>query len=349
MHFPRADAVRLSLTDQVKKVDMFAGILINKDDNGQTVELAQIDEAQLPEGDVTIDVEYSTLNYKDGLAITGSSPVVRKFPMVPGIDLVGVVSDSSNPEFKAGDRVVLNGWGVGEGHWGGLAQKARLNGDWLIKLPAAFDGRQAMAIGTAGYTAALCVEALVNFGVKPEQGEVLVTGATGGVGSVAVALLAKAGFKVVAATGKASEGDYLKQLGATDIIDRAELAEKGRPLQKERWAGVVDSVGSHTLVNACAQTRYGGAVAACGLAQGPDFPSTVMPFILRGVSLLGIDSVMAAKEKRMPAWDRLARDLDKNLLDLIAGTEIPLADAIDAAKGLLEGKVRGRIVVDVNK
>ncbi len=349
MHFPRADAVRLSLTDQVKKVDMFAGILINKDDNGQTVELAQIDEAQLPEGDVTIDVEYSTLNYKDGLAITGSSPVVRKFPMVPGIDLVGVVSDSSNPEFKAGDGVVLNGWGVGEGHWGGLAQKARLNGDWLIKLPAAFDGRQAMAIGTAGYTAALCVEALVNFGVKPEQGEVLVTGATGGVGSVAVALLAKAGFKVVAATGKASEGDYLKQLGASDIIDRAELAEKGRPLQKERWAGVVDSVGSHTLVNACAQTRYGGAVAACGLAQGPDFPSTVMPFILRGVSLLGIDSVMAAKEKRMPAWDRLARDLDKNLLDLIAGTEIPLADAIDAAKGLLEGKVRGRIVVDVNK
>ena len=349
MHFPRADAVRLSLTDQVKKVDMFAGILINKDDNGQTVELAQIDEAQLPEGDVTIDVEYSTLNYKDGLAITGSSPVVRKFPMVPGIDLVGVVSDSSNPEFKAGDRVVLNGWGVGEGHWGGLAQKARLNGDWLIKLPAAFDGRQAMAIGTAGYTAALCVEALVNFGVKPEQGEVLVTGATGGVGSVAVALLAKAGFKVVAATGKASEGDYLKKLGASDIIDRAELAEKGKPMQRERWAGVVDSVGSFTLANACAQTRYGGAVAACGLAQGPDFSTTVMPFILRGVSLLGIDSVMAAKEKRMPAWDRLARDLDKNLLDLIAGTEIPLADAIDAAKGLLEGKVRGRIVVDVNK
>lgn len=328
---------------------MFAGILINKDDNGQTVELAQIDEAQLPEGDVTIDVEYSTLNYKDGLAITGSSPVVRKFPMVPGIDLVGVVSDSSNGDFKAGDRVVLNGWGVGEGHWGGLAQKARLNGDWLIKLPEAFDGRQAMAIGTAGYTAALCVEALVNFGVKPEQGEVLVTGATGGVGSVAVALLAKAGFKVVAATGKASEGDYLKKLGATDIIDRAELSEKGRPMQKERWAGVVDSVGSFTLANACAQTRYGGAVAACGLAQGPDFPATVMPFILRGVSLLGIDSVMASKEKRMPAWNRLARDLDKNLLDLIAGTEIPLADAIDAAKGLLEGKVRGRIVVDVNK
>lgn len=328
---------------------MFAGILINKDDNGQTVELAQIDEAQLPEGDVTIDVEYSTLNYKDGLAITGSSPVVRKFPMVPGIDLVGVVSDSSHAEYKAGDRVVLNGWGVGEGHWGGLAQKARLKGDWLIKLPEAFDGRQAMAIGTAGYTAALCVEALVNFGVKPEQGEVLVTGATGGVGSVAVALLAKAGFNVVAATGKASEGDYLKKLGATDIIDRAELAEKGKPLQRERWAGVVDSVGSFTLANACAQTRYGGAVAACGLAQGPDFPATVMPFILRGVALLGIDSVMAPKAKRAPAWDRLARDLDKNLLDLIAGTEIPLADAPEAAKGLLEGKVRGRIVVNVNK
>lgn len=328
---------------------MFSGILINKGDEGQTVELAQIDEAQLPEGDVTIDVEYSTLNYKDGLAITGSSPVVRKFPMVPGIDLVGVVSASSHADYKAGDRVVLNGWGVGETHWGGLAQKARLNGDWLIKLPAAFDGRQAMAIGTAGYTAALCVEALVSFGVKPEQGEVLVTGATGGVGSVAVALLAKAGFNVVAATGKASEGDYLKQLGATDIIDRAELAEKGKPLQKERWAGVVDSVGSHTLANACAQTRYGGAVAACGLAQGADLPSTVMPFILRGVSLLGIDSVMAPKAKRAPAWDRLARDLDKNLLDLIAGTEISLGEAIGAAKDLLDGKVRGRIVVNVNK
>lgn len=328
---------------------MFSGILINKGDEGQTVELAQIDEAQLPEGDVTIDVEYSTLNYKDGLAITGSSPVVRKFPMVPGIDLVGVVSESSHADYKAGDRVVLNGWGVGETHWGGLAQKARLNGDWLIKLPAAFDGRQAMAIGTAGYTAALCVEALVSFGVKPEQGEVLVTGATGGVGSVAVALLAKAGFNVVAATGKASEGDYLKQLGATDIIDRAELAEKGKPLQKERWAGVVDSVGSHTLANACAQTRYGGAVAACGLAQGADLPSTVMPFILRGVSLLGIDSVMAPKAKRAPAWDRLARDLDKNLLDLIAGTEISLGEAIGAAKDLLDGKVRGRIVVNVNK
>lgn len=327
---------------------MFSGILINKDDAGQTVELAQIDEAQLPEGDVTIDVEYSTLNYKDGLAITGSSPVVRKFPMVPGIDLAGVVSESSNADYKVGDRVVLNGWGVGEGHWGGLAQKARLKGEWLVPLPSAFTSRQAMAIGTAGYTAALCVEALVNYGVKPDQGEVLVTGATGGVGSFAVTLLAKAGFTVVAATGKASEEDYLKGLGASAIIDRAELAEKGKPLQKERWAGVVDSVGSFTLANACAQTRYCGAVAACGLAQGPDFQTTVMPFILRGVALLGVDSVMAPKGPRMAAWDRLAKDLDPASLDVIAN-EISLSEAIEAASQLLEGKIRGRLVVDVNK
>lgn len=327
---------------------MFSGILINKDDAGQTVEVAQIDEAQLPEGDVTIDVEYSTLNYKDGLAITGSSPVVRKFPMVPGIDLAGVVSESSHADYKAGDRVVLNGWGVGEGHWGGLAQKARLNGDWLVPLPSAFTSRQAMAIGTAGYTAALCVDTLVNYGVKPDQGEVLVTGATGGVGSFAVTLLAKAGFTVVAATGKASEEDYLKGLGATAIIDRAELAEKGKPLQRERWAGVVDSVGSFTLANACAQTRYCGAVAACGLAQGPDFQTTVMPFILRGVALLGVDSVMAPKGPRMAAWDRLAKDLDPASLDVIAN-EINLSEAIEAASQLLEGKIRGRLVVDVNK
>lgn len=327
---------------------MFSGILINKDDSGQTVEVTQIDESQLPEGDVTIDVEYSTLNYKDGLAITGSSPVVRKFPMVPGIDLAGVVTESSHADYKAGDKVVLNGWGVGETHWGGLAQKARLNGDWLVPLPAAFNGRQAMAIGTAGYTAALCVDALVNHGVTPDQGEVLVTGATGGVGSFAVTLLSKAGFNVVAATGKASEEDYLKGLGATSIIDRAELAEKGKPLQKERWAGVIDSVGSFTLANACAQTRYRGAVAACGLAQGPDFPATVMPFILRGVALLGVDSVMAPKAPRMAAWERLGRDLDPASLDVIAN-EIPLSEAIAAASDLLEGKVRGRLVVDVNR
>jgi len=327
---------------------MFSGILINKDDNGQTVKVAQIDEAQLPEGNVSIDVEYSTLNYKDGLAITGSSPVVRKFPMVPGIDLTGVVTASTHADWKAGDRVVLNGWGVGEGHWGGLAQKARLNGDWLVPLPSAFTGRQAMAIGTAGYTASLCVEALVAHGVTPGQGEILVTGATGGVGSVAVALLAKAGFNVVAATGKDSEAEYLKQLGATSIIARAELSEKGKPLQKERWAGVVDSVGSFTLVNACAQTKYGGSVAACGLAGGPDFAATVMPFILRGVSLLGIDSVMAPKAKRLTAWARLAKDLDVSKLELIA-KEISLADAVGVAADLLAGKVRGRVVVNVNK
>ena len=327
---------------------MFSGILISKNDEGQSVEVAQIDEAQLPEGDVTIDVQYSTINYKDGLAITGSSPVVRKFPMVPGIDLVGTVSESSHGDYKAGDAVVLNGWGVGEGHWGGLAQKARLNGDWLIPLPAAFEPKQAMAIGTAGYTAALCVDALVDFGVTPDQGEVLVTGATGGVGSFAVSLLAKAGFTVVASTGKASEADYLKSLGASDIIDRAELSEKGKPMQKERWAGVVDSAGSDTLVNACAQTKYNGAVAACGLAQGPDFKGTVMPFILRGVSLLGIDSVMAPKGPRLKAWERLAKDVDTAALDAI-GKEISLAEAIPAASDILAGKVRGRLIVDVNR
>ncbi|MYM63947.1 MDR family oxidoreductase [Pseudomaricurvus sp. HS19] len=329
---------------------MFSAVVINKDDSGQTVEVAQLDESQLPEGDVTIDVEYSTLNYKDGLAITGSSPVVRKFPMVPGIDLAGVVSESNSAEFKVGDRVVLNGWGVGEGHWGGLSQKARLKADWLVGLPAAFSARQAMAIGTAGYTAALCVNALVNKGVTPDQGEILVTGATGGVGSFAVALLTKAGYTVVAATGKASEEDYLKSLGASAIIDRNELTEKGKPLQRERWAGVVDSVGSFTLANACAQTKYGGAVAACGLAQGPDFNTTVMPFILRGVALLGIDSVMAPKGPRMAAWERLGRDMDQATLDLIGGsTELTLAEAIPVAADLLAGKVRGRVVVDVNK
>ncbi|SEQ43498.1 putative quinone oxidoreductase, YhdH/YhfP family [Solimonas aquatica] len=328
---------------------MFSAVLISKDEKGQTVALSQIDEAQLPEGDVSIDVEYSTLNYKDGLAITGKSPVVRKFPMVPGIDLAGVVTQSSHAEFAVGDRVVLNGWGVGEGHWGGLAQKARLKGDWLVKLPSAFTARQAMAIGTAGYTAALCVEALVNFGVKPEAGEVLVTGATGGVGSVAVALLAKAGFKVAAATGKASEGEYLQKLGASTIIDRNELSAAGKPLQKERWAGVVDSVGSHTLVNACAQTRYGGAVAACGLAQGMDFPASVAPFILRGVALLGIDSVMAPRARRLPAWARLAKDLDPAALALIAGTEIGLQEAIGVAGELIAGRIRGRVVVNVNR
>jgi len=327
---------------------MFSAIVMDKMDAGQTVHLTQVDEAQLPDGDVTIDVSYSTLNYKDGLAITGTSPIARKYPMVPGIDLVGTVRLSTHADWQADDLVVLNGWGVGEGHWGGLAQVARLNGDWLVPLSSAFTPRQAMAIGTAGYTAALCVEALVKAGVTPDKGDVLVTGATGGVGSVAVALLKKAGFAVAGSTGKASEGDYLRQLGVDTILDREELSVAGRPLQKERWAGVIDSVGSHTLVNACAATRYGGVVAACGLAQGVDFPATVLPFILRGVSLLGIDSVMAPKHLRMSAWARLARDLDPALLDVI-GVEIGLGEAINAAANLIEGKVRGRIIVDVNR
>ena len=327
---------------------MFSAVLIEKDESGQTVGVTDVDEAQLPEGDVTIDVEYSTLNYKDGLAITGKSPVVRKFPMVPGIDLAGVVTESSHADWKAGDHVVLNGWGVGETHWGGLAQRARLNGDWLIALPSAFTARQAMAIGTAGYTASLCVDALLQHGVSPDQGEVLVTGATGGVGTVAIALLAAAGFKVAAVTGKSSEEPFLKQLGAETVLDRAEFNEAGKPLQKERWAGVVDCVGSHTLVNACAQTRYGGAVAACGLAQGMDFPATVAPFILRGVSLLGIDSVMAPKARRTVAWERLARDLNVDALDAIA-QDVGLGEAIASAGELMDGKVRGRVVVDVNR
>ena len=268
--------------------------------------------------------------------------------MVPGIDLAGVVTESSHADWSKGDRVVLNGWGVGETHWGGLAQRARLNGDWLIPLPSAFTTRQAMAIGTAGYTASLCVDALLQHGVSPDQGEILVTGATGGVGTVAVALLNAAGFKVAAATGKSSEEQFLQQLGAVTVLDRAEFSEAGKPLQKERWAGVVDAVGSHTLANACAQTRYGGAVAACGLAGGMDFPATVAPFILRGVSLLGIDSVMAPKQRRMTAWERLARDLDAGALDSIA-REIGLGDAIASAGELMDGKVRGRIVVDVNR
>lgn len=327
---------------------MFSAIVIDKTDEGQTVSLQQVDESRLPEGDVTIDVAYSTLNFKDGLAITGSSPVVRKFPMVPGIDLAGTVTESSHADWKAGDTVVLNGWGVGEVHWGGLAQKARLNGDWLVPLPGAFTPAQAMAIGTAGYTSALCVDALVDWGIKPDMGPILVTGATGGVGSVAIALLKKAGFEVAAVTGKPNEADYLKELGADQIIDRATMSEKGKPMQKELWAGVVDTVGSFTLANAIAQTKYRGAVAACGLAQGADLPATVMPFILRGVSLLGIDSVMAPKGPRLKAWERLARDLDPKVLDTI-GQEIGLSEAIDAASKFMTGEVKGRYIVDVNR
>src|ERR1700744_5357965 len=319
---------------------MFSAVLIEKGDAGQTVGVTELDEAQLPEGNVSVEVEYSTLNYKDGLAITGRSPVVRKFPMVPGIDLAGVVTESSHGDWNEGDRVVLNGWGVGETHWGGLAQRARLNGDWLVPLPSEFSTHQAMAIGTAGYTASLCVDALLQHGVSPDQGEVLVTGATGGVGSVALVLLPAAGFKVAAAPGKASEEDYLRQLGAVTVLDRAELGEAGKPLQKERWAGVVDTAGSNTLVNACAQTRYGGAVAACGLAQGMDFPATAAPVILRGVSLLGIDSGMTPKVRRLAAWKRLSRDLAAGALQSVA-QKVSLGDSIDSTEKLMDSQVRG--------
>jgi acrylyl-CoA reductase (NADPH) len=327
---------------------MFKGILIHKDDNGYRTELSDIDDTQLPQGDVTVRVSHSTLNYKDGLAITGKGPIVRQFPMVPGVDLAGTVEHSSDPDFKPGDQVVLNGWGVGEAHWGGLAQRARLQGKWLIPLPAAFSAAEAMAIGTAGYTAMLAIMALEKNGLTPDKGEVLVTGANGGVGSFAIALLARLGYRVVASTGRVSESAYLTSLGASEIIDRATLAEPGRPLAKERWAGAIDSVGSHTLANICASTRYWGTVAACGLAQGMEFPASVAPFILRGVTLAGIDSVMRPRQDRIDAWARLARDLDVSLLPLIS-REIGLSEVIDTAHALMDGQVRGRIVVDTQR
>lgn len=322
---------------------MFKALLLNKIDHFSAAVQA-VDFANLPAGDVTVAIAYSTLNYKDGLAITNKGPVVRNWPMVAGIDGAGTVLESAHADWKVGDSFIHNGWGVGETHWGCLAERARLKGDWLVKLPSAFTPRQAMAIGTAGYTAMLCVMALESRGVLPGSGEVLVTGATGGVGSVAVALMAKLGYVVVASTGKPSEETYLKSLGANSIIDRNELSQPGKPFQKERWAGVVDAVGSHTLANALAQTRYGGAVAACGLAQGMDLPASVMPFILRGVALIGIDSVMAPLAMRKKAWDRLARDLDQLTLERMI-EEIPLEAAIDKAHALMDGKVRGRIVV----
>jgi acrylyl-CoA reductase (NADPH) len=323
---------------------MFKALVLDKNEGGFAAAVREVGDDFLPEGDVTVAIDYSTLNYKDGLAITNRAPVVRSWPMVAGIDGAGTVTASAHPAWKPGDRVVLNGYGVGETHKGCLAAKARLKGDWLVQLPEVFTTRQAMAIGTAGYTAMLCVMALERHGIQPGSGDVLVTGATGGVGSVAVALLARLGHRVVAATGKASEAEYLKRLGAADVIDRAELGVPGKPLQKERWAAVVDAVGSHTLVNACAQTRYGGAVAACGLAQGADLPGTVMPFILRSVALLGCDSVSAPIERRREAWARLARDLDPALLETMT-TEIGLDGAAAAAEQLMQGKVRGRIVV----
>ena len=327
---------------------MFKAILVEKDEAGYRAGVRELDDSALPEGDVTVRVAYSCLNYKDGLAITGKGPVVRKFPLVAGIDLAGTVEASSHPGIAVGDAVVLNGWGVGEGHWGGLAQRARLRGDWLIPLPGAFTPRQAMAIGTAGYTAMLCVMALERHGVTPAQGEVLVTGANGGVGSVAIALLAKLGYTVVASTGRLDEAGFLKSLGAAEVIDRAPFSAPGRPLAKERWAGAVDTVGSHTLANVCASMRYRGTVAACGLVQGMDLPATVAPFILRGVTLAGVDSVMCPRAERIEAWNRLARDLDMSKLDLITH-EIGLAEAIPTAAALLAGQVRGRVVVDVNR
>jgi acrylyl-CoA reductase (NADPH) len=325
---------------------MFKGILITKGDAGYQAAFQAIEESVLPAGDVQVQVEWSTLNYKDALAITGKSPVVRRFPMIPGIDFAGTVTESAHASWKVGDKVILNGWGVGETHCGGLAQVARVKGDWLVPLPPAFTPRQAMAIGTAGYTAMLCVMALERHGVSPADGELLVTGASGGVGSVATALLAKLGYRVVASTGRLAQADYLKALGASLVIDRNELSAPGKAIGKERWAGVIDTVGSHTLANACATTRYAGAVAACGLAGGMDFPATVAPFILRGVTLYGIDSVMAPLKLRMQAWQRLASDLDAAKLEDITH-DIGLAQAIEVATELLQGQVRGRVVVDV--
>ena len=323
---------------------MFKALLLEKPEAGFSASVRPVDEAGLPAGDVLVRVAHSTLNYKDGLAIANKGPVVRTWPMVAGIDGAGTVLESTHPAWKAGDRFIHNGWGVGENRWGCLAERARLMGDWLVPLPAAFTTRQAMAIGTAGYTAMLCVLALERHGVQPADGDVLVTGATGGVGSVATALLAKLGYRVTAATGKTAEADYLTGLGASFVIDRAELGAPGKPLQKERWAAVVDAVGSHTLVNALAQTRYGGVVAACGLAQGADLPATVMPFILRGVTLAGVDSVMAPLAARRAAWARLATDLDPVKLESIT-EEIALDAAIDKAHALMAGRVRGRVVV----
>lgn len=324
----------------------FKALVATKGEAGPDLAFTDFAESDLMEGDVTVRVTHSTVNYKDGLAITGRAPVVRRWPMIPGIDFAGRVETSEHPEFKPGDLVVLNGWGTGETHLGAYAQKSRVKGDWLVPLPAGLNPDEAMAIGTAGYTAMLCVLALEKHGVKPADGPVVVTGAAGGVGSVAVALLAKAGWHVIASTGRAEEAEYLKGLGAAEIIDRAELSAPGRPLGKERWIAGVDAVGSHTLANLLSMTKYGGAVAACGLAQGMDLPASVAPFILRGVSLLGIDSVMCPKPRRLEAWARLASDLDRDRLALMS-TRIPLTDVIDTARAIVDGKVRGRVVVEV--
>ncbi len=331
---------------------MFKAVYLQKQNDQFHAAIRELSDADLESAtagsDVKIDVDYSTINYKDGLALTNTSPIVRSWPIVPGIDAAGTVTASTHPKWKPGDRVVLNGWGVGENFWGGLAQQARFKGDWLVRVPDAMSTRQAMAIGTAGYTAMLCCLALKDQGVTPAQGDVLVTGASGGVGSIAIALLTKWGFRVVASTGKIEEADYLKSLGAAEVINRAELSAPGKPLQKERWAGVVDSVGSHTLANACAQTKLEGTVTACGLAQGMDFPSTVAPFILRAVKLIGINSVLCSLALRQRCYDVLVNDLDRAKLDAMT-REVPLAESFDVARDILAGKVRGRVVVNVNR
>jgi acrylyl-CoA reductase (NADPH) len=326
--------------------DRFKAILISRNDQGQSVDFTELAVTDLMEGDVLIDVEHSTVNYKDGLALTGKAPIIRKYPLVPGVDFAGTVRSSSNTDFKPGDKVVLNGWSVGESHHGGYAARARVPGDWLVHLPENFSTAEAMAIGTAGYTAMLAVMALEVQGVKPADGDILVTGAAGGVGSVSISLLSKLGYAVVASTGRLSEEPYLKSLGATSVIDRNEFSSAPKPLGKMRWAGAVDSVGSITLANVLSQTKYAGSVAACGLAQGSDLPATVMPFILRGVKLIGIDSVHCPKPKRIEAWHRLARDLDKRKLAAMT-THVKLSDVPRVASELVAGRIRGRIVVDL--
>lgn len=324
----------------------FKAIRIDKADKGTTAQLVQFDEAELMDGDVTVRVEWSTLNYKDGLALTGKAPVVRRFPMIAGIDFAGTVEASSHPQWKAGDKVVCTGWGMGETHLGAYAEKARVKGDWLVALPQGLSARDAMAIGTAGFTAMLSVLALEKHGISPKSGPVVVTGAAGGVGSVATAVLSKLGYHVIASTGRASEADYLKEIGAAEVIDRNELSAAAKPIAKERWAGGVDSVGSTTLANLLSMTKYGGAIAACGLAAGMDLPSSVAPFILRGVCLLGIDSVMCPIEPRKAAWQRLASDLDRTKLAEITH-EIPLDQVSEWGAKILAGQVRGRIVVKI--
>jgi acrylyl-CoA reductase (NADPH) len=322
---------------------MFKAIQV---DQGGAARLLTLDDSHLPDGDVTVAVDYSTINYKDGIVMTGRMPLVKKFPMVPGIDFAGVVEASRDARWRAGDRVVLNGYGVGEEHWGGFAAKARVSGDWLVPMPEAFSSRQAMAIGTAGYTAMLCVMTLERHGITPDSGDILVTGANGGVGSVAIALLSKLGFRVVASTGRPAEADYLRALGAAEIIDRNTLSSPGVPMAAERWAGAVDTVGSHTLANVCASTKYGGAIAATGLAQGLDLQTTVLPFVLRNLALYGVDSVRAPMHRRREAWARLATDLDVAKLETMV-SEIGLGEVIDVAPQILDGRIRGRIVVDV--